>query len=471
MTHPDWVLKHKKKGTEVRKMGENYYLYKIRSEWDKEKKRPKKITEKYLGKITPEGLIKPKHERKDDLAGNITVKEFGATNLILSQSKDIIELLKSSFPYQWMEITAFSITRLLHQSPLKNVQTYHESSHLSDVFKAKVSPKSISKLLTEVGKNRLQVTEFMKNFIGVEHAVIDLTHVFSSPNITSSALGYNSEREYMPQVNLALLFSVDEGKKQPVFFRMVPGCVRDITVIPRTVREAGLSSAVLLGDKGFYSQDNVKFLESEELNYILPLKRDSTLIDYSVRDKTALNYLIFKNRVIWYHEYHVEDRRIIFYLDEKLRSEEERCFILNVEKGKKSMDEFYEKQHRFGTISVITNYDNTPSKIFELLKSRTEIEQSFDTFKNLLNADRSYMRDEHKMQGWMFINYVSMLMYYRIYGLLADKDMLKRFSVKDIMVHLSRISKLKVNGEWMLSEVPKKTEKLMNKLGVEMNIT
>ncbi|HEY9206201.1 MAG TPA: IS1634 family transposase, partial [Candidatus Methanoperedens sp.] len=49
MNHPDWVLKHKTKGTEIRKLGKYYYLYKIRSEYDKEKKRAKKITEKFLG--------------------------------------------------------------------------------------------------------------------------------------------------------------------------------------------------------------------------------------------------------------------------------------------------------------------------------------------------------------------------------------------------------------------------------------
>jgi len=54
---PDWVLKHRKKGTQVTRMGNNYYLYKVKSVWDPSKKRAKKITEKYLGKITPEGLI------------------------------------------------------------------------------------------------------------------------------------------------------------------------------------------------------------------------------------------------------------------------------------------------------------------------------------------------------------------------------------------------------------------------------
>jgi len=123
-------------------------------------------------------------------------------------------------------------------------------------IKARLSPKSVSKLLHDVGRNRRKVVEFMRNFVEGEHAVIDLTHVFSSNNIISSALGYNSE-EYLPQVNLAVIFSLDE--KQPVFYRMLPGCVRDITIIPKTVSEAGLSSAVVIGDKGFYSRDNVNW--------------------------------------------------------------------------------------------------------------------------------------------------------------------------------------------------------------------
>jgi len=54
---PDWVLAQRKKGTQVTKNGNNYYLYKVKSAWDPSKKRARKITEKYLGKITPEGVI------------------------------------------------------------------------------------------------------------------------------------------------------------------------------------------------------------------------------------------------------------------------------------------------------------------------------------------------------------------------------------------------------------------------------
>jgi len=54
-TLPDWVKKYQEKGTQAVKIKENYYLYKIKSIWDPEKGRARKVTEKYLGKVTSTG--------------------------------------------------------------------------------------------------------------------------------------------------------------------------------------------------------------------------------------------------------------------------------------------------------------------------------------------------------------------------------------------------------------------------------
>lgn len=35
--HPDWVLKHKKKGILIMKRDDKYYLYRVSSHWNKEK--------------------------------------------------------------------------------------------------------------------------------------------------------------------------------------------------------------------------------------------------------------------------------------------------------------------------------------------------------------------------------------------------------------------------------------------------
>jgi hypothetical protein len=58
MAHPDWVLKHKQKNTEIRNIKGRYYLYQITSKWDPQKKRTKKVTLGMVGTITEKnGLI------------------------------------------------------------------------------------------------------------------------------------------------------------------------------------------------------------------------------------------------------------------------------------------------------------------------------------------------------------------------------------------------------------------------------
>ncbi len=56
---PEWAMKYKTKGVEVRVSGDNYYAYETTSRWNKEKKRADKITGQYLGVVTHDGIVKP----------------------------------------------------------------------------------------------------------------------------------------------------------------------------------------------------------------------------------------------------------------------------------------------------------------------------------------------------------------------------------------------------------------------------
>ena len=99
------------------------------------------------------------------------------------------------------------------------------------------------------------------------------------------------------------------------------------------------------------------------------------------------------------------------------------------------------------------------------------LKQVFDTFKNTLNADRSFMRDDLGLQGWMFVNFVALLFYYRIYDLLLQSEVLDKYSPRDVIMHLSRVFKLKIGDKWVLSEIPKSTKALIEKLKIQISIT
>ena len=123
-------------------------------------------------------------------------------------------------------------------------------------------------------------------------------------------------------------------------------------------------------------------------------------------------------------------------------------------------------QDTFGTFSILTNLSTkTPLEIYEFYKSRMEVETAFDAFKNTLQADRTYMQNDQSLEGWMFINYLALLAYWRILKLLVSKELLSKVSIKDLLIHLSYIKKIRINGEWHQAEVTNKTKKLFAKLG------
>lgn len=473
MELPDWVRKHKTKGTEVRHVNGRYYLYKIHSVRDPKKGRPRKITDKYLGKITPEGLMKPKYQRFVDDMKNISVKEYGASYFIIEQNKDIVKIIKKIYPEKWKEIVCFAVFRFLYNSPLKSLISDYSSSYISEEIKdALMSPKYMSNLLFDIGSKREKMVNFLKYFVeGNEHVIVDGTHIFSSSEGVDAAVpGYNSKRVFSPQVRLVLIHSLD--KNMPAYFRFLSGSITDVSAVSLTVEEANIKNAVLIGDKGFYSKKNVEKLEDQKVKYILPLKRNSTLINYDTiasGDKRNLGgYFVFQKRAVWYCKYHTEGKTIITFLDEKLKAEEETCFIQLVEEEKRTMDTFYEKQMSRGTLSVITDLDAPSQRIYELLKARIEIEVAIDAFKNVLKADRTYMRNDKQMEGWMFINFVALLFYYKTYSLLSDKKLLSKYSPKDMMLHLSRVFKLKIGKNWVISEIPKKTRTIIEKLDISI---
>jgi len=262
----------------------------------------------------------------------------------------------------------------------------------------------------------------------------------------------------------------------------VPGSIRDVSTVVNSVKEAQLKEALLIGDKGFYSESNLLALEDKSVNvkYLLPLKRNSTLISYAPTcsgDRQVFDGCFqFDERVIWFKEQklvgQVGGRRVILFLDEFLRAEEERDFVSHVAKKEKlDMSGFFECQFCMGTIAVITNCGFGAVRVFELLKERVEVEQVFDVFKNTLSADRSFMRDDLGLQGWMFVNFVALLFYYRVYDLLLVCDLLSKYSVEDVVLHFSRVFKLRIGDKWVLSEIPKSSRVLAEKLKIKISIT
>jgi len=466
---PDWVLKYKRKGTAIHKIGNKYYLYEVTSKWEPTLKRARKITKRYLGTITPQGLIKP--YSKLSLSNP---KEYGAYIYLIKTNSKIITYLKKYFSSWWQELFILSSLRLTHKSTFKNMAIHYQDSWFSEEFpSAKLYEKAYKRLLIEVGSNRENIIKFLRKFILKEEALLmDLSHIFSySANQILTAKGYNSDFDFSPQINLLFVFSFK--RKLPLFYRILPGNVRDVRSLKATLEESKIEDAIIVADKGFYSKENIRLLKKEGLKFILPLKRNNKLINYAPlmsADKRGLDgYFKFRGRHIWYYGRRRADYVLWVYLDERLKIEEEQDYLNRIESNPENgytKEGFHQIALRFGTIALLSNLNLSAQKIFEYFKSRIEIEILFDVFKNVLKADRSYMRGDKEMEAWMFINYLSLVYYYKIYQKLVELDLLKHYSVEDVLLHLRRVRRIKLRGEWIDLEIPKESRKLIEVLKI-----
>nr|QNO51529.1 hypothetical protein CBNPKNJC_00044 [Methanosarcinales archaeon ANME-1 ERB6] len=344
---PDWVLAQRVKGTEIHRRGDNFYLCEVSSVWDKKLKRPRKITGEYLGKITKEGIVPPKQKQLLASFKQVTVREYGASTYLRAIAVDIEESLKRHYPQEYKELFVFSALRLLEQTPLKRFGFYYQNSYLSEVMPdVRTSTKFLGPFLQDIGSRRKVMTAYMKEFlVGSGFAAIDLSEIFTySEGVNAAMLGHNHKGEYIPQINLALVFSLD--KTQPGFFRIIPGSIRDVSSVVATVLELNLKEIVFIGDKGFNSEKNAKTFSAGKLKYILPLRRNSTLIDYDILKKGSRKefdgVFQFDKRHIGHYTQKRGKEQIITLLDEKLKAEETSTLIYAInqlqKKGRNSRE-------------------------------------------------------------------------------------------------------------------------------------
>ena len=478
--HPQWATKHRKKGTELRLINGRYYLYEASSKWNPEKKRAQKITGKLLGKITKEdGFIESDKAklRKQQLAvSKLTVKEFGITSFIHNYLNEYIELLKKHFPQCWKQILVLSYSRMAFHSPIKNIEFHYHHSYLSVLYDdLKLSPKQLSGFYREFGAQRESIVAFFKEFkIGNDNILFDGTDLLSkSKKMDITKLTKTKKGTFDTANNIMFAFST--GLKLPLYYRVLPGNIKDIKAFKLSLDELNAKDGVVIADKGFYSKNNVDELQKEKVNFIIPMRRNNSLINYrdiNTSDKSNFTgFFKFQERIIWYYTHKKEDGLTInIYLDEELKTEEVKDYLNRIETlpEKYDMDTFFNRQDRFGTIAMLHNTNKDPERVYIDYKSRNQIEEMIDVMKNILEADKSYMQNEQALETWMFINHITLHWYYKIYQLLADHNLTKKYAPMDFLLFLREVRKVKVNSNWFTAELTNKTTKLLEKLNVDI---
>lgn len=458
--YPDWVEKHRGEGKEIKMIGGRYYLTSY--EYRTVDGRRKKVSTGTLGTIRPEGLI-PSCKKGQTIRSQVTAPlEYGASFLLESLGNDILSNLNETFSSKLSnQIFEMAKIGLVSPSPFKRMELIYSNSYDSRLRpNLPLSPSTITSVLNEIGSNREAQLNFMRKYYdGTEFIIFDGTRLVSH---SLGEKGYNHCNIDDPQMNLQYCFSLRPEKK-PIYFKGFTGDKTDISILKTCIRESGLNNMIFIADKGYYYGSNAEELTKNGISYIMPVKRCDKRIDYASIDMSSMDgfdgFFSFQSRPIFYKtiqrasaagakgtdakgetEEPKPSETIVLYFDQKMRGKE----IMDSTCGKDGgIDDLKERKFRsMGTIALATTIkeEKTPKEIYEIYKERELIEDANDAYKNVMRKNASYLQNTNSYYGWLFINHITLLLYYRVYNKIKEKGMTSKYSVADVIEQAKRIT-------------------------------
>ena len=127
---------------------------------------------------------------------------------------------------------------------------------------------------------RTQITNFFKEFSKAnDNILFDGTDLLScSKKMDITKLSKSKRGTFDSLANIMFIFSV--GLQLPVYYRLTPGNIKDVKSFKLCIEESQINDAVIIADKGFYSEKNILQLNAEQLRFVIPLRRNNKHICY-----------------------------------------------------------------------------------------------------------------------------------------------------------------------------------------------
>jgi transposase len=488
------------------KVGETVYVYEVSSYWDKEKKQPRQ-KRTFLGKKDPEtGQLIPKRQK------HYRSFEYGPIYFLTSlvESLGIKDRLEEAFPDVAREILLTACFQVAEHQALYRCNRWLERIYLSSP--CELPSQRLSRLGREIGENEEAVSSFFSRWAERERAarllVFDITSISSYARfIDFVEWGYNRDKERLPQINLGVVYA--EPSATPLLYSLYPGSVPDVKTLKNIVKKLSVfkvAKTLFVLDKGFYSAANLREMGSD-LQFLIPVPTGTKIAGECIERHAATmvntdNAFTHGKQLL----YRIEDfatigdrtYRLWLILDTKRKQQQEsdlHAAIIEVEHRVRErresshtalhafLDETYPEWHRyftieyqsgsygvqtnrsaiaqtvqrFGTLVLLTNSTTLAAEeALSMYRKKDGVEKFFDAMKNGLDRKRLRIHSRRALEGMLFIDFVSLILYSHIERQLKSTPLGKHFTVHELFDELKKLSVVRLgDNQMILSEVTK----------------
>lgn len=316
---PEEIRRLKPKGTSVKPIKGNYYVYTHSQKNDPETGKWKTATGKLVGKIIPGvGFCPSGSDTKNE---QITCFDYGEYVLGCKHAREDLKLLRECFnPEDSMVIISLSlILALFGYVGLKKAEDLYERSLIARDYPAlKFSYKKIAALLEMTGRTEKAKKFQMICFESSTALAIDGHAIRSvSENNDLCASGFKARTIKSDCMNLIVALDIRTG--EPVSTKVFPGYMLDKSAFIDFISTFGsVRNKLLLMGMGFFSRENVEYITESGGSYIIPVSENR--MEYkeyakATRGKRAsfIYYKGRKNDVVEYKEHFVGSTKFVYF--------------------------------------------------------------------------------------------------------------------------------------------------------------
>ena len=473
-TVPDCIRKLKPKGTMVKFIKNNYYVYEIHSK-KKDNGTWGVTSGKIIGRITEKDGFIPNDNYL--LSEDISTLEYGQYAIVINNSKRTLERLNKIFnPIDAYMIYYVAIIHFVNGFvPLKNIHLYFEQSYLNlrhDTLS--FSYHKLSDLLDALGRRQKKVFEFEQLLLDDCSREIAIDgHDIKSTSHQNDLAEYGNKFSTFQDMQMNILMAYDINNGTPLISRTYPGSILDKVSVVDLLEFNDYHDILFIIDRGFYSDENIKLFSSNNNHYIIPLSQNLKEYKMVTEDmKLSEMFTYEKNKKISpieYKEVKIDDfTKIIVYRDLVMSAKEQTDYLKNMEVNP---DKFTKEKYDilkdfFGVIVLQTNLSISAKEIFEYYKKRWKIETFFNYFKNDIDFNGLQLNNYYQTQGMCFIMLIVGLIHQEMVE--ATKGITNK-SINDCIMETKFIKLNKKGSKWCVSNAKKELQSLMLKLNVDLH--
>lgn len=474
---PAEVRAFKPKGSMVKRIKGNYYVYSHSQSKDPATGKWKTAPGKLMGKIVPGVGYCPKGQRASS-GGGITCFDYGEYLLACGVAKGEFDTLKKVLnPDEAAQIFfAAAHCALDGFGGIKALECDFERSLVArDYPDLPFSYHRLSSLLELMGRTRKQADYQAELAKGSGEAIAIDGHAITtlSERNCLSAAGWKTASVGSEYMNL--MVALDVESLQPIATKAFPGYLPDKSDFPAFCADMGdLRGKVLLVDMGFFSGGNVELIESWGAFYVVPVSENRSEHKAMSKGRRGRpSQFLYKRggkaEPVEYREEEIGGRRFVRYRNVAEAERLSALYLEAVEAGKKGFSgEGYNRlRPGFGVVVLETNLGKPAPDVYSLYKSRWSIETYYDRLKNGIGFEALNLDDYAVAQGLAFV----MMVAGRIDARIAAAARKVRMSRKEL-IQLMRFLKLVDDGKRAsILNAKKQHSEVLSKLGIEMDVS